>query len=803
MSRSLPERLFRLVTARPLWTLALVLLPLLAVSSAALKLEKDTRAEAFLPKGHPAVIYRDRVKEIFGLKDPMLVAVINRGPQGIFNPQSLNLVTWLSERIAELPGVDPNRVMSLATEKSFAAAPDGLLIKPFVEGEIESQAAAESVRGAVQAMPLTLGSLVSDSGEGTLIAVELAESDAAEQLYYDLLALGESAPLGPGDSLHVAGQGAFMGYLGTYIDRDAHRLTPLALLLVLLLLYLSHRNALGVFLPVSVSLLTLGSVLGVMALAGRPFFVITNGLPVILIAISVADSLHILGQHSFERARGPARPKRDRVVATMLAMWRPVTITSVTTVAGFLAVYAASSSPPIKDFGAYSALGVAVAWLVSLTAVPALLSLLPDKAPAAAASRTPAEGELPADAPAAFLARAGAGILRHPTAVVLVAVLLVMAGLAGLWRLQANDADIDNFQKDEPLRIDHGVINETFDGAHSLDIVIETRETEGLFAVERLQRIEALQRFAETLPHVTATRSIVDYLKQLNRVLFDDEAEAYRLPDSEEAVAQYFLLYSMSGDPADFEEEVDYDYRLANVRVTLDSGEFQDEKQVVVALERYIAERFNDAEMTAKVSGGAAVHYHWMIELLGGHFISVALALAAVGLTAVLAFRSLLFGALALLPVALSVLLIYAVMGLSGIWLGIGTSMSAAIAIGVGVDFAVHVIDRIKALLVEAKQPLAQVMAAVYRLTGRALLFNFLIIFCGFGLLVISETPGLIRFGSLVAVAVATAFITSLTLLPVVIQALQRGRTPAETDVQQITLAGPLGRAGDQSRIEA
>ena len=684
MPQTLPARLFWLVTAKPLCTLLAVLLPLLATTLGLGQLQKDTRAEAFLPAGHPAVAYRDRVKETFGLKDPMLIAVINRGPQGVFNPQSLNLVTWLSERVADMPGVDPNRVMSLSTEKSFTSAPDGLLIKPFIEGPIDDQAAAAAVRAAVMDMPLYVGSLVSESGEGTLIAIELADPDVAEQLYHQLEALAAEAPVGAGDELRVAGEGALMGYLGTYIDRDANRLTPIALLIVLALLFLSHRTALGVALPVFVALLTLGSVLGAMAWLGRPFYFITNGLPVILLAISVADALHILGQYYFELARAPDRPKRETVVQSMLVMWRPVGITSVTTIAGFLAVYVASSSPPMKDFGAFAALGVAVALIVSLTAVPALLVLLPAKLPRAFAGLE-GSGELPRDGVGTVLRVAGGGILRRPSAVLLMSLAVVLAGIVGLLRLEANDSDLDNFQETEPIRVAHSAINETFDGAHNLDIVIETRETEALFDPERLQHIEALQAYAESLPHVTASRSIVDYLKQLNRVLFDGETEAYRLPESEEAVAQYFLLYSMSGDPADFEEEVDYDYRLANIRVTLDSGEFQDERQVVVALERYIDSQFNRPDMTAKVSGRAAVHYHWMVELLEGHFLSVALALAVVGLTAILAFRSPLYGILALLPVALSVLLIYAVMGLSGIWLGIGTSMSAAIAIGVGV----------------------------------------------------------------------------------------------------------------------
>ena len=519
----------------------------------------------------------------------------------------------------------------------------------------------------------------------------------------------------------------------------------------------------------------------------------------ILLAISVADSLHILGQYYFELSRAAERPRRQVVIDAMLAMWRPVTITSITTIAGFLAVYAASSSPPMKDFGAFAALGVFVALVVSLLLVPALLLLLPSKLPRAYAGLEDTAA-MPKDGVGTALRVAGDAVLRRPVTVLFLSAVVLVGGLIGLARLEANDSDLDNFQRDEPLRIAHSSINSLFDGAHTMDIVVETERMEGLFDPVRLARIEALQAFVETLPHVNASRSIVDYLKQINRVLHDGDPEAYRLPDSEEAVAQFLLLYSMSGDPADFEEEIDYDYRLANIRVSLDSGEFQDERAIVDATERYIAESFDGDGMVAKVSGRAAVHYHWMVELLAGHFVSVGVALVVVGLTAMLAFRSVFCGALALLPVALSVLLIYAVMGLSDIWLGIGTSMSAAIAIGIGVDFAVHVIDRIKALLVDAKQPLESTLSTVFQLTGRALLFNFLIIFCGFGLLVISETPGLMRFGCLVAVAVATSFISSLTLLPVLTHRLKPSALTQDRADLAPTVSQPLGAAIDQTR---
>ena len=753
-----------------------MMLPLIGLSIFTLDLQKDTRAEAFLPPGHPAVEYRHRVEEIFGLKDPMLVAVINRGAQGIYNPKSLNLISWLSEQIANLPGVDPDRVMSLSTEKDLSGGPDGLLIEPFLDGLVETSDEAARVRRAVMGTSLYVGSLVSENGQGALIAAELADPDAAEEIYELLLDLTRLAPAGPENELHVAGEGALVGNLGAYIDRDAKRLTPAVAVVVLFLLFLSYRTVLGVILPALVAVFTLGTVLGTMSLAGKAFYFLTNGLPVILIAISVADTIHILGQFYHEQTSDSFASRRTIVIRSMRKMWRPVTITSLTTIAGFLAVYVTSTSPPMKDFGVFAALGIAVALVISVTIVPALLLLIPHSTPPVSVG-----AKAPNDLLSVILEKLETPVLSRPRLVLLTAALVGLGGILGLMQLETDESDIANFKEHEQVRISHETINQIFDGANNLDVVIETPAVEGLFDPARLRRIESLQAYMESLPHVTGSRSIVDYIKQMNRALNEDREDAYVLPDSEEAVAQYFLLYSMSGDPSDFEEEVDYDYRLANVRVTMDSGRFTHERPVVSAIENYVANEFNSDDLSARVSGRVAVHYYWMIELMEGHAFSVMLALAAVGLMTFMSFRSFLGAGLALLPVALSVLLVYAIMGFSNIWLGIGTSMSAAIAIGIGVDFAVHVIDRIKILVGENRLPIEEALPKLYETTGRALSFNFMIVFLGFGLLVVSEAPALVRFGSLVSIAVATSFVSSLVLLPVLVRYLQPTLWPEST----------------------
>ena len=299
--------------------------------------------------------------------------------------------------------------------------------------------------------------------------------------------------------------------------------------------------------------------------------------------------------------------------------------------------------------------------------------------------------------------------------------MLAVAGVGGILQLEVNGSRIDQFQTDEPIYLADRAINQALDGTNYLDIIIETREAEGLLKPQHLRRIEALQTYLETLPHVRGTTSIVDYLKQMNRAVYDGRSDAYQLPVSADVSAQYFLLYSMNGDPTDFEDNIDYDYRLANVRAAMDSGLYIDQKVVVEAAEAYIREQFNTPELSARLAGRVNVDYHWIHGLLWSHFRGLILAFIAVWIMGSLSFRSCVAGTLIMIPVSMSLLLIYAVMGFGGIQLSVGTSMFAAIAIGLSVDFAIHTVDRLVIVLRDQRPGLGDAFVSLLAGTGRAL----------------------------------------------------------------------------------
>ena len=792
-------RLFWKITAYPKTVITVGLTIILVCAVFVPTLVKDTRSDAFLPDDEAALIDRDKVKAIFGLTDPMVVAVVNEGPLGVFNPHTLKLVDWLTKEIARLDNVDPDRVTSLATENNITGYDEGMLVEPFWETPPSTQAEANKIRKAVMNFPLYVGSLAATGGEGTLIVAEVADQTRAQALYRDLLALADRAPLMDGEEIHVAGEGAVSGYLGSYIDADAQRLNPLAAIIISAILFIAFRTLRGVLLPNFIVVATVAAAIGLMAAFGVRFFVITNGLLPVLIGIAVADSFHIFSQYYEEQARHPGDSPREIVVRTMMHMWRPITMTTLTTMAGFLGLYLASVMPPMKYFGLFAMIGVAAAWLYSVTVLPAWLSLLRPK-PSPAYRPAVKAGAYRRDVFARAMTVFGHAVLRRPAVVLGMAAVVGGVGVYGALHLELNESRIRVFQKDESIVRADSAINRLFDGVHYLDIMIETAEREDLFKPENLKRIEAMQDYLETLPHVGGSTSLVDYLKQMNRSLNEGRSDAYVLPDNKELVAQYFLLYSASGEPDDFQEEVDYDYRLANVRISMDSGKYSDEKAVVEAAQQYIDQSFNASGIQATLSGRVNVDYHWIKRLGETNWGSVGLALLMVWLMAALAFRSIVGGFITVAPVTLTVLLVYAVMAFSGIWLSISTSMFAAIAIGLGVDFAVHTIERLEVLLSDKHRTLDESIAALFPSTGRALLFNFLALALGFGVLATSKVVVLQEFGSIVALAVTVSFFTSLTLLPAIVKVFQPRFMGLSRQVGDTVQAASLDPAGKESK---
>lgn len=728
------------------------------------KIKIDTSVEAFIDPDHPSLISRDKLKRVFGLSDPIILAIENNGDDGIYTQSSLQLIKDLTDTIQMLDGVDPERVVSLATENSISGDENGIIIKPFLE-DISN---VPQIRKDVENFPLYMGNLVSEDGTVCLIVIELLDKQKyGAQVYNRLLTL--TSAIDRDEKLYVAGEGAVVEHLGKYVQDDAKLMTPLAFLIITIVLFLAFRTLGGLLLS---NLVIIGSLLismGIMVASDVPFYLISNIIPVIIIAISVADSIHILGHFYELKSRLPHLSNKELTINTMTEMWRPIIVTSVTNIVGFIAMGYSSNMPPMRAVGLYSSVGVLVALIFSIFVLPAVISrinLKPSKVfGGAQKSRVDGFGEI--------MIAVGDVVLKRPTVTIVISIAICFLGIIGFTSMDLNDTMVEYFNPKKDIYLADKLINKKMHGTNFYDIVIETDESEGLFMVDRLRKIESLQKFLERQPHVKGTTSIVDVMKQMNQSINNGLSEEYRLPEDDDVIAQYFLLYSSSSSPTDLEQYVDNDYRLANIRVMMDNGQYKYIQPVLADTREYLVSTFNDDGIKAEVSGWLNIFDYWIGNIRGSHFLGVFLALIIVLIISAVSFRSIYAGLLAMVPVLVAVFLNYAIMGFAGIWLKVSTSITVAIAIGVAVDFAVHTIDRMLVLTRERGLTINDALPLLYPHTGRALLFNLLTLALGFGTNMVSTVPPWATFGLLVMTMVSVSFIASLTLLPVLIKLFQ------------------------------
>lgn len=752
---------FLAVTARPKRALLLGLAFVLAAAAGLSQLVKDTSVDAFIPDSHPSVVARDRAQEVFGLRDPVVIAIDSGEEHGIYQPELLQVLRAVEGAVRSVGNIREDRVLSMLTETAIYGTDDALLVDPIDDGGPIDNTFVARTQALMAKMPPYQGTLVSYDGSSALVIAELHNQAIADQTYQALLEAMANVKAG-GATIHVAGQGAVGGYLSRYIDSDSRKMQPVVvgtILLVLFLAFLRLKSLVGPLLVIAAA--ALGAV-GIMAWFGVPYFAITSALPVVILSIAVADSIHVLTAYYELHNRKPNLPFRDAVVEAMLDMWVPVTLTTLTTAAGFFGLAASSIMPPIMYFGIFAALGVVLAWAFTMFVLPpAILLMKLERSPMFRETRAGSAGFV-----GKSLANLAIGAARHPGLTLAATLLLAATVFFGASGLRVDRAQVDNFRPEEPIRIADDHINAHFAGTSYLDVIVESDEEEGLLDARRMGKVAALQAYLEGLPHVQKTVSIVDYLTLMHRALNAGVEDAGLLPDSGDAIAQYLFLYEASADPTDFEEEIDRGYQRLLVRAYLNTDYFSEERAIVEALDAYVATEFNEDGIQGTLSGRVNVDYHWMKSLGESHFISVAISLGLVGLVSSILFRSVASGVIALVPVLLTIVGIYALMTWMGIYLEPATSMFAAISIGVGVDFSIHLIDRLQLGLREGGQDVVTVVRTRFPHAARACFFNASALGLGFCVLLISELPTLQRFGALVAFACLISFLSALIIVP-------------------------------------
>jgi uncharacterized protein len=793
------QRYFSFVVNHPVPVLVIGAIVVLATGSGIFRLTRNTSPDAFIPPNHPALAGKQRVDAQFGLTEPMAVGIIRDAPGGIFNPKTLTLIRDLTQAIKQLPHVGPSDVLSLATESGVYFDRNGEPGFDRLMKQVPADATGcEALKQDMLSYKLYRGTLVAADGSAACILIRLHDERYTDEIYHALRKLLAEFPVND-ERLVVAGEAVVRARMGKAVSDDALRMNFFVPLIMAFLIVLAYRTVRGTILPLCVIGAGSAMALGLMGWSGIPVYIVTNGIFVVIMAVSVSYSLNLIGQYYEEQLDLRGRSRQEVIVAACATLFLPVLVTSTTDFTGFLAFYFTGGMPPIMYFGLFTCAGVLGALLYSFTVLPAGLAIVPLKLSGTFAKRNQ-PGRL--DVVGTALNRMGAFIFRRRRAVLLAGAVLIALGIWGASRLIVNDARILAFKDSHPIVQAARALNERFDGTSQLNIVVTASQKGALLQPDVLRKIEALETFTESLPHVGGTHSVASWVKRAHQKLHEDKPEYYAIPTDPSDTKYYLDTLGAPTCPMSslLHEVVDPTYTSANLIVRMRSSEYIHQRAVIRAIDGYLAEHFPAPAWKTELAGRVNLDYEWLCMIKTSHILGVVFSALCTLVQTAWMFRSLVAGVLCTLTVGFICLVDYAVMGLAGIPLAVGTSMFASIAIGVGVNPAIHILDRLRLKLQEPEADPEHVFADTLAFTGRRLFFSAFVLVAGFGLLCLSEFRTLIEFGLLIGLAIGAAFVVSVTLLPAAVAAWKPkfvwGRSKVGRAVLlAFLLAGSLGAA--------
>jgi len=772
------NQFLRLVIAWPKLVIVLVMAITMGLASQMAKIQIETDTEAFIPAGHQATLNNDRMKEIFGTPDLLWIGVVRddggQKNRGIYQSDSLRLIQTITEKVRMIPGIIDQDVVSIATEDNIRGTADGMEVEPFMEDVPASSSDMEKLQTAIREFEIFDGFIVAKDGSAAAILAELEPHDLLMsrgldkfKVYQSVKAVVDEVSHDRPEQFHVAGLPVAEATLGKYIQEDMSVMMPMVFLVLMVLLFFTYRSVRGVILPMAVVLLSVVSAMGIMAAVGVPMYPTTTMVPVVLMAIGVADAIHILGKYYEVVLTSPHASRHAIVLKTMDEMWRPVVLTSFTTGVGFLS-FLMMGMVPLEMMGVFAAIGILYAMFVSLTLVPAALVLLKPNAPKQLIEMAKTKGVEHAGFLSRMLSLLAIQVSRQSTNTLYAASFLLFVFAWGASFVYVNDSYMTNFQQDSDVVLADEQINKRFIGSYQRNLLLEADEVDAFHSPQLLNAVWAFQQDMEAVAGVGGTISIADYIRRMHRVMNEDRPEMEKIPDTSDLIAQYVLLYSFSGAPDDFAEVVDTEYKLGNVRIFGTSDNFLDGRVVEEALHPLAAKHFDPLGIKWSVAGNAHIGFVQTEMITDNLRFNILTTVLVIFIFVWAMMRSLVAGLFVMVPVLAAVILNFAIMGMSGITIGWGSSMFTSIAICIGVDYAIHLIYKFQREHSNSGNEQRALMLTLAT-TGKTILFNAVVVIAGFMVLLASQMPPNQQMGALVSAAMFSSFAATLIVLPALI----------------------------------
>ncbi len=712
----------------------------------------QTKFEDYLSEDDPAVAAMNRVEDRYGKQTFFMVSVV--APDTIFKTETLEKIVAMRKEFEEIPGVKDakgpiNSQVIVGTENSLLVGPAA----PNKEVPKTPEAMAK-YRDRVMSSNSLRGYIVSEDGKAATISIELKTDADEKAIARKVIEIVDRYKGGP-EKIYIAGMPYMSVVLSDSMSKDLMVMLPIAILVIIIVLYFSFHSLRGVLLPLSVVLLSAAWAMGAMALADVPMTIMSFIMPIILLAIGIAYCIHVLNKYYEEISLG--KSKREAVIETTMMMASPVSMAGLTTIAGFLSLLN-SFLIPQQQFGLFTALGVLVAMVLSLTLIPALLSLMP-------LPKRKMKGK------EGWLGK-GLGAFEHvvahyPKAVVALSVVIIIVFAFGTTKVRVETQETEFLGKDHPIVQSLDVMDDYFSGSGQVIVEFDTGTRNGLKDPKLLQRIVKFEEWLKTEAGVkiNKTMSLADMVCEMNQKFHADDPSYYRVPDDPKLTAQLLLLFTFQG--GDLGSMALGDFSAGEVTGMYSSAVGSNEMvQLSKDVQAYLDENFPDVHV--EMVGGTRLAGSMMSKMVKSQISSLLTAMIASGLIVALLMRSPVAGLISIIPLVLTILITFGIMGFTGTALDMSTLMISSIAIGIGIDYAIHFIERFRKEYRKDRDE-RRALEATVQTTGRGIAFNAIALTLGFGVLLFSSFKGTSNFGLMIAATMVISALAAFTTIPAIL----------------------------------
>ncbi len=768
--------------------IAVSVIAAVAMGAGAKNLRFGNNYRMFFGPGNPQIAAFDELQTVY-TKNENVLFVLEPLAGDAFSEDVLVAALDLEEKAWTIPFA--TRVDALTNFQNTEAEEDDLIVEDLLPaGSAGDPAARAKARDVALSEPLIVRRLVGPSAEALGVNVTFHvpadgnESAAFPEVVRSVRELAaEIEATHPSVKVRTTGVIMLNNAFFEATQRDMRTLIPLMYLgIVILLLFLlrSPVSTIGTVLVIGFATV---SALGLAGWAGVTLTPPSATAPTLILTLAVADCIHILVT-ALQRMRAGSE-KRAAIVESMRVNLQPIFLTSLTTAIGFLSMNF-SDSPPFRHLGNITAVGVGLAFFFAALFLPAFLAAVPmrvrSRSKEQAGSRRFAWDE-----------RLAEFVLRHRK-VLLGTMGLVTLGLAAaVPRNELDDQFVRYFAESVEFRADTDYTSENLSGLYTLEFSIESGESGGISNPEYLATLDELADWYRARPEVVHVLSFSDVMKRVNRSMNGDDPAAYSLPEQRNLAAQFLLLYEMSLPfGQDLNNQINVDKSSTRFIVTLADISSSQIRESAAAGEAWL-ESNGAAGVSSKSAGPILMFAHISERNIVGMLTGTAIALILVSLTLILAFQSLRYGLLSLVPNITPALLAFGVWGLTVGRINMALSAVAAMTLGIVVDDTIHFMSKYLRARREQEASPEDAVRFAFKTVAPAMVFTSLVLAGGFLILSLSAFDLNAGMGRLTAITIGLALITDFLMLPPILILVGSARDRRAAVVPELALGGEGG----------